>query len=70
MNELSVSALKGKERTLLLRYEGYKKPKEKKESWVPPKPKHSIHVVNSMAIKSGMSYGKFVALMHQKGVKL
>ena len=70
MNELGISALKGKERMLLRRYDGYKKPKDEAPAWVPPKPKHSIHVVNQMAEKVGMSYGQFVALMYQKNVKL
>ena len=38
--------------------------------WTPPKPKHDIYEVVVMATKNGMSYGKFVALMNEKGNQL
>ncbi len=38
--------------------------------YTPPKPKYSISQIVEKAKKENLSYGKYVALRHAKGVKL
>lgn len=63
--ELTKHAIRAKKRMMS---EFFKKPEEERKE--KPVAVQDIQTVNMQANESGMSYGKFVAMHHQKGEKV
>ena len=38
--------------------------------WIPPKPKYSINEIIVKAMRLNMTYGKYVAMMYERGIQL
>ena len=39
-------------------------------SWIPPKPKYTINEIIVKARRLNMTYGKYVAMMYERGIQL